>query len=131
MPKVAVYNVKGEQVGDIELNDEIFGVEVNEALCIKPSSAIWPISGRARPPPKPGARFRRRAQALEAEGDRPGPSREHSFPDLGRRRRHFRSPASGLPARDAEEGPTGGAAFRFFGQGAAGELLVVDELKID
>lgn len=32
MPRVAVYNTKGEQVGDIELRDDIFGVEVNEAL---------------------------------------------------------------------------------------------------
>lgn len=32
MPRVAVYNMKGEQVGDIELKDEIFGVEPNEAL---------------------------------------------------------------------------------------------------
>ncbi|WP_041701800.1 50S ribosomal protein L4 [Gottschalkia acidurici] len=30
MPKVALYNVTGEQVGDIELNDSIFGVEVNQ-----------------------------------------------------------------------------------------------------
>lgn len=32
MPKVALYNIKGEQVGDIDLKDEIFGVEVNEAV---------------------------------------------------------------------------------------------------
>lgn len=32
MPKVAVYNVDGQQVGDIDLNDEVFGVEVNEPL---------------------------------------------------------------------------------------------------
>lgn len=32
MPKVALFNIKGEQVGDIELNDSIFGVEVNSAL---------------------------------------------------------------------------------------------------
>ena len=30
MPKVAVYNVSGEQVSEITLNDDIFGVEVNE-----------------------------------------------------------------------------------------------------
>jgi len=30
MSKVSVYNMKGETVGDIELKDEIFGVEVNE-----------------------------------------------------------------------------------------------------
>lgn len=32
MPKVALYNIAGEQVGEIELNDGIFGVEVNPAL---------------------------------------------------------------------------------------------------
>jgi large subunit ribosomal protein L4 len=31
MPKVAVYNMKGDQVGDITLNDDIFGREVKEA----------------------------------------------------------------------------------------------------
>jgi large subunit ribosomal protein L4 len=30
MPKVNVYNMLGEQVGEIELKDDIFGVEVNE-----------------------------------------------------------------------------------------------------
>ncbi|NLY45238.1 MAG: 50S ribosomal protein L4 [Tissierella sp.] len=30
MPKVNVYNMLGEQVGEIELNDQIFGVEVNQ-----------------------------------------------------------------------------------------------------
>lgn len=32
MPKVAVFNMEGKQVGDIELNETIFGAEVNEAL---------------------------------------------------------------------------------------------------
>jgi large subunit ribosomal protein L4 len=31
MPNVAIYNVQGQQVGDINLNDSIFGVKVNEA----------------------------------------------------------------------------------------------------
>lgn len=30
MPKVNVYNVLGEQVGEMELKDSIFGVEINE-----------------------------------------------------------------------------------------------------
>ena len=30
MPKVALYNMEGSQVGDIELNDGIFAVEVNQ-----------------------------------------------------------------------------------------------------
>lgn len=32
MPKVAVYNTQGQQVGEIELDDRVFGVEVNEAV---------------------------------------------------------------------------------------------------
>lgn len=32
MPKLAVYNMTGAQTGEIELNDNVFGVEVNEAL---------------------------------------------------------------------------------------------------
>ncbi len=32
MSKVSVYNMEGNQVGDIELNDAVFGVDVNEHL---------------------------------------------------------------------------------------------------
>ncbi|VBB04837.1 50s ribosomal protein ul4 [Lucifera butyrica] len=32
MPKVAVYDINGAQTGDIELNDNVFGVEINDAL---------------------------------------------------------------------------------------------------
>lgn len=32
MPKVPVYNMEGSQVGEIELNEAIFGTEVNEPL---------------------------------------------------------------------------------------------------
>lgn len=32
MPKVALLNVSGEQVGEIELNDNIFGVEINKSV---------------------------------------------------------------------------------------------------
>src|SRR5690554_6258495 len=35
MPKVAVYNMEGKQVGEQELNDAIFGVEVNQDLMHK------------------------------------------------------------------------------------------------
>ena len=32
MPKVSTYNIAGAQTGEMELNDSIFGVEVNEAV---------------------------------------------------------------------------------------------------
>ena len=31
MPKVDVYNIEGEVVGEITLSDDIFGVKVNES----------------------------------------------------------------------------------------------------
>lgn len=30
MPKVAVYNIAGEVVGDVVLSDDVFGAEINE-----------------------------------------------------------------------------------------------------
>ncbi|NLL47400.1 MAG: 50S ribosomal protein L4 [Firmicutes bacterium] len=35
MPKVAVFNMEGKQVGELELNDAIFGVEINQDLMHK------------------------------------------------------------------------------------------------
>lgn len=32
MPKLEVYNITGQKTGDMELNDNVFGVEVNEAV---------------------------------------------------------------------------------------------------
>ena len=32
MPKVAVYDITGKQTGELELNENVFGVEVNEAV---------------------------------------------------------------------------------------------------
>ena len=32
MPKVSTYNIAGAQTGEMELNDSVFGVEVNEAV---------------------------------------------------------------------------------------------------
>ena len=32
MANVSVYNIEGKEVGSIELNDAVFGVEVNEHL---------------------------------------------------------------------------------------------------
>ena len=35
MAKVSVYNIEGKEVDTIELNDAVFGVEVNEHLVHK------------------------------------------------------------------------------------------------
>lgn len=41
MPKVALYNMQGETVGDIELSDAVFAAEVNEALLHQAVVAYW------------------------------------------------------------------------------------------
>ena len=48
MATVAVYNMQGAEVGKMDLNDAIFGVEVNEHL----------------------VKIRRRKKTMEAEGNR-------------------------------------------------------------
>lgn len=45
MPKVDVYNIKGQKVGDINLNDDIFAVQVNEVAI---HSAVVNILANAR-----------------------------------------------------------------------------------
>jgi len=45
MPKVDVYNIKGQKVGDISLNDDIFAVEVNKVAM---HSAVVNILANAR-----------------------------------------------------------------------------------
>lgn len=30
MPKVTIYNISGDQIGEIELSDDVFGIEINE-----------------------------------------------------------------------------------------------------
>ena len=40
MANVSVYNIEGKEVGSIELNDAVFGVEVNEHPC----SFCWKLS---------------------------------------------------------------------------------------
>ena len=32
MPKVSVYNIEGKKVSDIDLKEEVFGIEPNEAI---------------------------------------------------------------------------------------------------
>ena len=44
MAKLSVYNIEGNQVGEIELNDAVFGVEVNENLMHKAVVAQLPAS---------------------------------------------------------------------------------------
>ena len=69
MAKVAVYNMEGKEVDSLELNDAIFGVEVNEHLVHMAVSSLQTTARehrRLRPVPK-------YAVVVENHGDRREP----------------------------------------------------------
>lgn len=78
MPNVALYNIANEQVGEIELNDSVFGVEYNEAVIhqavvrqMSNERLGTPCHQDQRPCP------RRRQETVETERHRPRPRRFH------------------------------------------------------
>ncbi len=44
MPTVALYNISGEQIGELTLKDEVFGVEVNESILH--DAVVMQLAGR-------------------------------------------------------------------------------------
>lgn len=44
MPTVAIYNINGEQVGELMLSEEVFGVEVNESVLH--DAVVMQLAGR-------------------------------------------------------------------------------------
>ena len=46
MSSVSVYNMEGKEVGTLELNDAVFGVEVTSTWCIWQLCVSWQINVR-------------------------------------------------------------------------------------
>lgn len=132
MPKVAVYNAKGEQVGDIELKDEIFGVEVNEALVHQAvvrylanqrqgtvaTKTRGQVSGGGRKP------WRQKGTGRARHGSIRSPIWVGGGTTFGPQPRDYRQ---AMPKKARR------AALRsaLSSKVAAGELLVLDELKLE
>ena len=53
MPNLKVFDLTAKEVGEIELNEAIFGVEVHSTLMHRLWSCSWRISGSALQLPKP------------------------------------------------------------------------------
>ena len=85
MPKANVFNMAGQQVGEIELSEAVFGIEPNEAV---------PSGYPERPDPRRG--FRRRQEALASEGHRSRPSGFYPCSPVDSRRHCVRPQAPGL-----------------------------------
>ncbi|HHX01101.1 MAG TPA: 50S ribosomal protein L4 [Firmicutes bacterium] len=132
MPKVAVYNMEGVQIGDIELNDAIFGVKINEALMHQAvvshlanrrqgtaaTKSRGMVRGGGRKPWRQKGTGRARVGSIRSPlwvggGVIFGPTpRDHSFSLPKKARRMALKSALSAKVRD-------------------GELIVLDELKID
>lgn len=132
MPKVAVYNAKGEQVGDIELRDEIFGVEVNEALVHQAvvrhlanqrqgtvaTKTRGEVSGGGRKP------WRQKGTGRARHGSIRSPIWVGGGTTFGPQPRDYRQAMPKKARRAALKSALSSKV-------AAGEFLVLDELKLD
>ena len=97
MANVSVYNMEGKEVGRIDLNDAVFGVEINEHLVHMAvvQQLANKTSGNAESK-NPFGSFRRREKTLEAERNRPCKAGFYKGAPVERRRRCFCPGAKGL-----------------------------------
>ena len=91
MANVSVYNMEGKEVGTIELNDAVFGVEVNEHLVHM--AVVQQLANNRQGTQKAKTRsgIRWRKKALETEGNRSCKTGFNQISPVGRRRRSIRS----------------------------------------
>ena len=99
MPNVALYNIAGEEIGEVKLSEEIFGHEVNEAVLHTVVTAYLANQRQGTQSALTRAEVtRRRHQALEAEGHRPCPSGFNPLSPVDSRRHRVCPQAPGITA---------------------------------
>ena len=99
MPKVAVYNMQGSQVGDMDLNEEVFGIEINTSLLHQAVVAKPSLAETRHPiPPKPGPWF---PAVVKNPGDRKVPAGPELAPQEVRSGPKGESPSDLIPGNTA------------------------------
>ena len=104
MANVSVYNIEGKEVGTIELNDAVFGVEVNEHLVHMAvvsqlaNNRQGTQSAKTRAEVRGGGR-----KPWRAEGNRSCKTGFHQSSTVEGRRRCIRSEAKRLLFQDEQE----------------------------
>ncbi len=132
MPKVTVYNVEGQTVGDLELSDAVFGAEVNEALLheavirhlanqrqgTSDTKTRAEVAGGGRKP------WRQKGTGRARQGSIRSPQWRHGGVVFGPHPRDFRL---GMPKQKRR------AALRsaLSSKVAAGDLVILDSLSIE
>ena len=112
MPTVDVVDLNNNKVGELELADEVFGAEVNEALLYE---AVRQLSGgqaHRHAQDQDSQRSGRLGQeAVEAEGHRTGARRVGAVAHLAARRHGPRAASSRLQLQAAPQDGAGRAAL--------------------
>jgi len=132
MPRVAVYNIEGQKVGDIDLKDEVFGVPVNEALMHQAvvrhlanqrqgtvaTKTRGDVSGGGRKP------WRQKGTGRARHGSTRSPIWVGGGTVFGPQPRDYRQRLPKKARRAA-------LCSALSGKVAAGEFVVVDEIRFD
>ena len=83
MANVSVYNIEGKEVGTIDLNDAVFGVEVNEHLLHM--AVVNQLANKRQGTQKAKTRLKKFQAVVENHGDKKGK-------DVSCKTRFLRSP---------------------------------------
>ena len=103
MANVSVYNMEGKEVGTMELNDAVFGVEVNEHLVHL--AVVAQLANKRQGTQKAKTRSEVwRKKALETEGNRSCKTGIHKSSPVDRRRRSIRTDTERLLHPSQQEG---------------------------
>ena len=86
MAKANVFNMAGQQVGEIELSEAVFGIEPNQAVVHEVVKNHLANCRQGTQSSDPRRGFRRRQEALAPEGHRPRPSGFHPGSPVDSRR---------------------------------------------
>ena len=132
MPKVAVFNREGKQVGELELNDAIFGVEVNQDLMHKvvvsqlANARQGTVATRSRGMVRGGGRkpWRQKGTGRARQGSIRSPQWVGGGVVFGPQPREYSYRLPKKARRAALKSALSAKA-------AAGNIVVLDQLKVD
>ena len=73
MAVTEVYNTDNKKVGEVELNDNLFGLEVKKHILHDVVRCNWPTDGLVRQAPKPESKYAVAVQSLIVKREQAGP----------------------------------------------------------
>ena len=122
----------GTELGEVDLEPSIFGIEPNLAVLHQVVTAQLAGGPLGHPVDEdPGRGARRRGQALPPEGHRASPAGIDPVPAVGRRRRRPRPEAPLLPPADPEEDGPARPALGALDRAADGRVVLVDRWALE